>query len=96
MSARTCYLLSLLFAAGGAWFVYSAAADPRDGAARTAKLKQDIQKHRDQNARLSLENEEMRALLQKTKDNPARMEELARRRLQLVKPGEIFVLPAEE
>ncbi|MBE8159078.1 MAG: septum formation initiator family protein [Betaproteobacteria bacterium] len=95
MNARVCYLFSLLFLAGGAWFVYSAASDPRDGAVRTAELKKDIQKHRDQNARLALEIEEMRVLLKETKANPARMEELARRRLQLIKPGEVFILPSD-
>ncbi|MGI9306057.1 MAG: septum formation initiator family protein [Gammaproteobacteria bacterium] len=94
MNARACYFAALLFAAGGAWFFYSAASDPRDGAGRTAILKEDILKHRDENARIALEIEEMRVLVKDIKARPERMEEIARRRLQLIKPGEVFVLPS--
>ena len=95
MNARVCYALAFLFIAGGMWFSYSAKFDSRDGALRAATLKRDIQLRREQNARLALEVEEMRVLVKETKVNPARMEELARRRLQLIKPGEVFVLPSE-
>lgn len=95
MSARVCYFFALLFAAGGAWFAYSAEYDSEDGAARAAELKQKIRGNREHNDRLALEIEEMRVLVQETKANPSRMEELARLRLQLIKTGEVFVLPSD-
>lgn len=94
MNARMCKAAALLFAAGGAWLLYSAGYDPRDGAARAAQLRSEVREHRRQNARLQLEIEEMRVLVREVKTDPSRMEEVARRRLQMIKKGEIFVLPA--
>ena len=94
MKGTYCYSAALLFAAGGAWLLYSAAYDPRDGAARAAHLRAEVRAHDEQNARLQLEIEEMRVLVRAVKTDPSRLEEVARRRLQMIKKGEVFVLPA--
>ena len=89
-----CYAAALAFAAGGAWFLYSAAFDARDGAPRAAMLREETQSHERRNAQLRLEIEEMRVLVREVKTDPSRVEEVARRRLQMIKKGEVFVLPA--
>ncbi|MGI9297936.1 MAG: FtsB family cell division protein [Gammaproteobacteria bacterium] len=94
MNRRLCNAATLLFAAGGVWLLYSAGYDPRDGAARAAKLRAEVHEHRRQNARLQLEIEEMRVLVREVKTDPSRLEEVARHRLQMIKKNEIFVLPA--
>lgn len=96
MSGRFCYVLALCFLAGAAWLSYSAEFDPDDGARRAEEIRQTINSLQRDNAQTTLEIDEMRALVDAIKTDPARMEELARRRLQMIKPGEIFVIPAEE
>lgn len=94
MNGTMCYAAALLFAAGGAWFLHSAGNDPRDGAERAAELRAKVRDHRRENFRLKLEAEEMRILVREVKTDPSRLEEMARRRLQMIKKGEVFVLPA--
>ena len=87
------YVAAILFASGGAWMLHSAAHDPQDGAERAANLRAEVREHERRNARLRLEVEEMRALVREVKTDPSRLEEVARRRLQMIKEGEVFVLP---
>lgn len=93
MSTRGCYAAALVFFIGGGWLSYSAAFDPDDGRRRTAEITASVTEYRRQNAHLALEIEEMQVLVEQIKTDPASMEELARRRLLMIKPGEIFVLP---
>lgn len=88
------YAAAAIFAAGGAWMLYSAGYDPRDGAARAAQLRAEVREHDRQNDRLRLQIDEMRVLVRAVKTDPSRLEEVARRRLQMIKEGEVFVLPA--
>lgn len=94
MNAPVCYFAAAVFALSGAWFSYSAAHDPRDGAGRAAQLRAEVEERLVRNQQMELEIEEMRALALAVKTDPSRLEEVARRRLQMIKRGEVFVLPA--
>ena len=90
------YFPALVLAACGAWLWYSAAFDPSDGARRAAAIGRDIALYQKQNALAALEIEELRTRTTAAKEDPSRMEALARLRLQMIKSGEIFVMPTEE
>lgn len=90
---RYYWAVLMLLILGGAWLCYSAAYHPRDGAIKTATLKSEIVQYRRHNARMKLEITEMRTLVNDIKTNPQRLEEVARRRLQMIKNDEVFVLP---
>lgn len=94
-TAKRLYWAAAVFAAGGLWLLYSAVADPRDGAARVVELREKVEESRRNNAHMALEIEETRVLINAVKNNPLRLEEVARHRLQMIKPGEVLVLPAE-
>ena len=96
MTGRKYYAMALAFVAGSAWMLYSAAYDPGDGAVRAAKLRAEFATFRRDNSRLKLEVEEMRVLVREVRADTSRLEEVARRRLQMIKKGEIFVLPGGE
>ena len=93
-TASRLYWAAAIFTVGGLWLLYSAA-DPRDGTARVAELREKVEESQRDNAHMALEIEETRVLIDDVKNNPLRLEEVARHRLQMIKPGEVLVLPAE-
>ena len=92
------FLLTGVLLAGGLWLQYTTHFDARDGKARVAQIRDDIAYHENLNRSLASENDFARARLHDLKNNPAHIEELARKWLFMIKQDEVFVLPvpAEE
>ncbi|MGU9951682.1 MAG: FtsB family cell division protein [Gammaproteobacteria bacterium WSBS_2016_MAG_OTU1] len=90
------YLPSFVFFLSGIWLWYSTVYDVQDGKRRAGEIQRNIFAHQKQNEVMALEIEELRTLVVEIKNNPQRMEELARRHLQMIKPGEVFILPSGE
>ena len=89
-------LAVMVLCASGLWLFYSAQYDSADGLRRAEEIRRQIAVYQKENIRLALEIGEMRTLIRDTKENPHRLEELVRRRLHMIAPGEIFVVPTEK
>ncbi|MDM5148125.1 septum formation initiator family protein [Candidatus Persebacteraceae bacterium Df01] len=96
MNQRLCYAAAIGFVLLGSWLWYSAYYDPNDGWSRVKTMQAEVRTYENKSTRMKISNRELGVLVNETKKNPQRMEEIARNRLLMVKPGEIFIVPAKE
>ena len=86
-------LATAFFAVMTVWLIYSAQFNPQDGRLQIDNMRTAVSDYDKTNQQMRLENNELSTLISEIKQDPKRMEELARESFLMIKPGEVFVHP---
>ena len=86
-------LATAFFAVMTVWLIYSAQFNPQDGRLQINNMRAAVSDYDKTNQQMRLENNELSTLISEIKQDPKRMEELARESFLMIKPGEVFVHP---
>ena len=86
-------LATAFFAVMTVWLIYSAQFNPQDGRLQIDNMRAAVSNYDKTNQQMRLENNELSTLISEIKQDPKRMEELARESFLMIKPGEVFVHP---
>ena len=86
-------LATAFFAVMTVWLIYSAQFNPQDGRLQIDNMRAAVSDYDKTNQQMRLENNELSTLISEIKQDPKRMEELARESFLMIKPGEVFVHP---
>ena len=88
------FLLAAVILAGCVWMQYSIHFNSDDGKQKIAVLKAGISKQKKMNEEMKIRTAEKRTALSELKNNQDYVEELARKWLFMIKPDEVYVVPA--